>query len=270
MSYDEETANHSAVVYDATHYISKWGPWPLIIHEPNEVPYNTSQPKKFYRKRVFNIIGNDVLCSSNTYYVSDLPSSTTVTWSISGTTPSSLTLTQNSPSANQCTITRSGYAEFSYITLCANIKRNGVTLRTITKKIYRDSFSGTYEEQSSSYNGHTYPAISQTAITNRNCTYVYINGIVTLYSEYFRNKELSHSGPYTNFTHMPGNRVRFALSSSNLSQPFTITVPASGCDDEVRLTFCAFTPYLDYCLNITPLGERTYELKLTRNETETV
>ena len=268
VAYDESTANHSAVVYDASHYISKWGPWPLVIHDPNEVPYDVTQPKKFFRKRVFEIIGNDVLCGSNTYYVSDLPSSATVAWSISGTTPSSLTLTQNSPSANQCTITRSGYAEFSYITLCANIMRNGVTLRTVTKKIYRDNFSGTYEEQGSSYNGHDYPAISQTNITNRSATYVYINGIVTLYSDYFRNKELTTSGPYTYFSHLPGNRVRFSLSSANLSQPFTITVPASGCDDEVRLTFRAHTPYLGLSLNITPVGKRSYEVSLNTSSVD--
>ena len=210
------------------------------------------------------IDGNSVLCSSNTYYIDDLPSGMSVAWSISGTTPSSLTLTQNSPSANQCTITRSGYAEFSYITLCANIVRDGVTLRTLTKRIYRDNFSGTYEEQSSSYNGHDYPAISTTAISNRSATYVYINGIVTLYSDYFRNKELTTSGPYTYFSHLPGNRVRFSLSSANLSQPFTITVPASGCDDEVRLTFYAHTPYLGLSLNIIPVGERKYKLYLNK------
>ena len=268
VSYDESTANHSAVVYDGSHYISKWGAYPLVIHEPNEVPYDTSEPKKFYRKRVLSITGNGVLCGSNVYSVSDLPSGTTVAWSISGTTPSCLTLTTNSPSTNQCTITRSGYAEFNYITLCANIVRNGVTLRTLTKKIYRDNFSGTYEEGTSSYNGHDYPAISQTNITNRSATYVYINGTVTLYSDYFVNKDLSTSGPYAYFSHVPENRVRFSLSSSNLSQPFTITIPASGCDDEVRLTFYAITPYLNYNLNIIPRGSQTYELSVTRNVVE--
>ncbi len=240
----------------------------------NQLGYNNSviaQIEEAWKAvGICDISGPTVLCSSNVFTLDCFPSDCTVTWSISGSIPSSLTLTQNSPYNNQCTITRSGYAEFNYITLCASIVRNGVTLRTLTKKIYRDSFSGTYEETSSSYNGHTYPAISQTPITVRNATYVYINGIVTLYSDYFRNKNLSTSGPYTFYSNVPENRVRFSLSSANLSQPFTITIPASGCDDEVRLTFYAITPYLNYSLNITPLGGQAYELSLTREGSQTI
>ena len=218
--------------------------------------------------RAMSISGNSTLCNTNEYTAINIPNGATVSWYISGTTPSSISLQSNTPSANQCTITRSGYAEFNNIILCADIIKNNVLLTTCRKTINRDSFSGTYEEQSSSYNGHNYPAISQTAVTNRSATYVYINGIVTLYSDYFRNKELTTSGPYTYFSHLPGNRVRFSLSSANLSQPFTITVPASGCDDEVRLTFYAHTPYLGLSLNITPVGERKYKLYLNTSSVD--
>ena len=67
------SANHSAVIYDETMFKSKWGNFPLVIHLPNDVPYDTLQIKKYYIKKPF-IYGPDMICSQETFSISNLHS----------------------------------------------------------------------------------------------------------------------------------------------------------------------------------------------------
>ena len=223
--------------------------------------------------RAMSISGNSTLCNTNEYTAINIPNGATVSWYISGTTPSSISLQSNTPSANQCTITRSGYAEFNNIILCADIIKNNVLLTTCRKTINRDSFSGTYEESSILYNGSFTPSIPLTAIPGSREMDVYVGGLVKVKSDYFSGKSISISGPYTNY-YRSGSLVRFTLSIPELRSPtrslswsgapVVITVQAEGCDDEVRLKFFPAIMLDDYSLNISPDGNSTYALSLIR------
>jgi Zn-dependent metalloprotease len=213
-----------------------------------------------------SISGSSTLCTSEVYSLSNLPFYYSVLWSLTSGNTSSVTLSANTPSVNQCTLTVNNVNTFNSVTLTAQIKLSGTVVGTINKQITKSQpFSGTYEETSGSYNGNPTPAISQTAITNPSATYVYIGGIVTLTSEYFRGKNITTSGPYGNFQHIGNNIVNFSLCPWNVNQSFTIIVQEQGCDDEVQLTFYAY-PTQNYNLNIIPQGSQTYELSVTRNE----
>lgn len=127
ISYDEETANHSAMRYDSHRYISKWGAWPLVIHLPNEVPYNTSRPKKFYIRHP-QLLGSSSICNMEIFNLENFPTGCTVNWSVS----------------NNCAQIVSGQGTESvtlqrnydgWTTLTATISHNGTVIKTLSKEI---------------------------------------------------------------------------------------------------------------------------------------
>ena len=99
------------------------------------------------------IKGANKIVSSANYYVYNLSSDLTVTWSISDSYYNENCLHQYN-NTNSCTITRSSTHELSAATLTAKIKRNGSTVCTLTRIIYTgDGFDGTY------YNGQATVAV---------------------------------------------------------------------------------------------------------------
>lgn len=97
-----------------------------------------------------SIVGNPNILTSNTYYVNNLPSGYTVTWSLSDNYYNSNCLQQNTPYPNQCTITRSSLQQMANGTLTATIKYNGITVRNLSMTgLNATGFTGTY------YNGLT-------------------------------------------------------------------------------------------------------------------
>lgn len=61
----------------------------------------------------YTINGSHNLYDTSVYSIPNLPSNYTVTWSLTGDNASNFTLLANTPSANQCTITRKQNVEFS-------------------------------------------------------------------------------------------------------------------------------------------------------------
>lgn len=210
--------------------------------------------------------GSVVLCNSNSYFITNLPIGATVSWSLVGGNTSCVSLQSDSPSANQCTLTLTNSSGFNSVTLKADIIMNGVTVKSLQKVINKAvPFSGTYEQMGCSDYGFTTPAITPTTIPSNHTMTVYVGGIVTLTSNYFKLKDVTTSGPYGNFYYAGGNQIRFTLTPANVSQALVITIHEVGCDDEVQLTFYAY-PIQNLNLNITPQGSQTYELSVTRNE----
>ena len=98
--------------------------------------------------RVMKIEGSSQIISSRSYYIQNLPSDMTVTWSLSDAYYNQNCLQQNSPENNQCTITRSPVQEMTNAILTATLKRNGETRCTFTMMVSTSNgFDGTY------YNG---------------------------------------------------------------------------------------------------------------------
>jgi len=99
-------------------------------------------------KTYVNIIGDNTIRTSNVYYVENLSNAYTVTWSLSDNYYNQNCLQQNTPSANQCTISNSSNQGMSNATLTATIKYGGVVVRTLKKsQISATGITGTY------YNG---------------------------------------------------------------------------------------------------------------------
>lgn len=100
--------------------------------------------------RSFIIAGPSTIISSSTYSVLNLPSDMSVIWSLSDSYYNQNCLQQNSPSTNQCTITKNTSHSMSSATLTATIKRGSTTITTIQKTVSTGSgFDGTY------FNGQT-------------------------------------------------------------------------------------------------------------------
>ena len=124
-----------------------------------------------------SIIGDNFICSTKEYYVQNLPSGYTVSWSLNDdyyNTGYNLLL-QNHPSANRCTIVHSSQHDLDNATLTATIKHNGTPVRTVSKSgIYSyDGFRGHYTSGSLSDNiDYTYlfniKANATTYITSQN------------------------------------------------------------------------------------------------------
>lgn len=152
VSYDENTANHSAVRITHNVYRSKWGAGPLVEHAPNSCPYNTTMPKKFYRKAIPtptpSISGATLLWNYGEYSVSNLSNYETVSWSLFGSNASNFVLQNNSPSANQCTITRKfgeSFVDTTNVVLTAQIKHNDSIVAIISKYLITPHISGPTE-----------------------------------------------------------------------------------------------------------------------------
>ena len=98
-----------------------------------------------------NIIGDSIISfsESNVYYVSNLPSDMTVTWSINDSYYQG-ELEQDEPLTNQCTIYGDTYHELYNATLTASVYKNGALVQRATKVVSTpEVFYGTY------YNGQT-------------------------------------------------------------------------------------------------------------------
>ena len=229
----------------------------------NEVGYGLINAYAAVCAAKASITGSTVLCNSNVYSISNLPTGATVSWSLVGGNTSSVSLQSDSPSANQCTLTLNNASGFNTVTLQADVIMNGVTVKSLQKVISKPlPFSGTYEETSILYNGSFTPSIPLTAIPGSREMDVYVGGLVKVKSDYFSGKSISISGPYTNY-YRSGSLVRFTLSSWS-GAPVVITVQAEGCDDEVQLKFFPAVMLDDYSLNISPDGNSTYTLSLIR------
>lgn len=98
----------------------------------------------------FTIIGSGTLGTSNVYYVNGANSSMTVTWSLSDSYYDQNCLQQNTPTINQCKITRDYNHSMGTATLQAEVWDGNTLLKTLTKTINGSTgFYGTY------YNGVT-------------------------------------------------------------------------------------------------------------------
>lgn len=165
VSYNEQ-GNHSAIKDTGVWYKSKWGMSFLVKHKLNEVLNGTYFPylgttnyhpeltKTFYRRAT--ISGYSLISSSCVYEIEELPVGYTVNWSLSDSYYNLNCLQQNTPSTNKCRIIRSSSQDMSDATLTATIKKNGVTVCTLTKQhLYAHAgFKGTY------FNGQTIKQIN--------------------------------------------------------------------------------------------------------------
>ncbi|MBE6254560.1 MAG: hypothetical protein E7105_03470 [Prevotella sp.] len=168
-----------------------------------------------------SIIGPSVPCGTSIYYVSNLPSNYSVTWSWKNTC--SIPITQNSPYPNYCTITRDNS---SYInnTLVATISKNGSTILTIEKVI--DSavnISGIYSQEAFTHPNLSYPAVVGMPFNHGDILLLHKGSTITLQSNSFIGATISRTGHTVHDWTVSGNTISFHfkyLPFPNIINPY--------------------------------------------------
>lgn len=217
-------------------------------------PLGTDNSLNLFMEIPDKITGDNLIYNNKVYSIPNLPSGTTVSWSLSNNYYNQNCLQQNYPSTNQCTITRSSSQDMMNATLTAYIKYNGVTVQTLTKAgiyAYAD-FKGHYTSYDLS--GDIYYSY---------LFYVRPNYITYITSPNFYGASVS----YDNYGTTPNNwdfssqygYLKFIVPINNNSIPVVINV-TDGCGNYYQLYAM---PQNSKNLNISP-GENS--ITITLNE----
>ena len=198
----------------------------------------------------FEISGSSVVCGTQTYYVSGLPTGMSVSWSLTFNSGSSAQLATDTPSTNQCQVTRTASTPFS-ATLTATITYQGQIIKTLTKAL-----SGNIPIAMSFY---TYSTTQGGAgLPHPFGTTNYINVVPNTYyyvtSPSLPGMTLTPSFPsgvpgYT-MTRVSETEIRVSLPPSGF---MTVAATGSGCDN-FSFTFAASSSK-SYTLNISGEGD---------------
>lgn len=237
------TNEHSAVRLSNNLYVSKWGPWPLVAHTPNNVPSGYGVPYKYY-KRTPPITGPFIICSTATYYIDDLPAGYSVTWSFKNASSLNNLIQQNSPSANQCTITP-GSTNIDH-TLVATIWKNNTDLVTIEKDIMTPkSLTGTIHQEGQYYYGRNYPSftIGMESIfaVNQVCQ-------ITLQSPKFKHMNFStttNPNATVNLQRIDDETIRFCVPLTTTDVDLRIYGTGNGSCNDFELRVLAMKNPID-------------------------
>lgn len=121
--------NHSAVRLNSNEYISKWGEWPLVKHNPANVPSIYGNPVRYYVR--FNPVleGQTLFNEAMACRALNLNQIFNVTWSINNP---AFTLTS---SGAECTVTYNQGHQYDEAILTASILYNGTIVKTMGKHI---------------------------------------------------------------------------------------------------------------------------------------
>lgn len=281
VSYDENTANHSAVRITNNLYRSKWGAGPLVEHAPNSCPYYTTMPKKYYRG-ISHISGPTVPCVSNDYYVNIVPNGYTAEWSLA---PSSTNLVIEDipptiygpdPNTNQCSVMKEiGY--YAKGTLIAKLKENGIVKATLTKVLDTGAYlSATWSQGLTSdtlLSGHAYPIQGGSTVYLQ--SYDFVGATVSYSSTMLLLGGVSHNNGTISFL-PPTIPLPRDMNSQHpqLNNSIVITVTKSGTCEAYQFTFYleGYTPFndSDAMLNVNQTGnEYTFTIKQSEDETST-
>lgn len=184
------------------------------------------------------IVGDTLITTTAEYYVSNLPSGATVTWTRS---EPSITLENNVPSVNMCRLTRSSSSGFFYHTpLVAKIIYGDEVIATLTTYISSTYVvTGTYSQQSCVFNGTSSESIPSTNL-NTTAMFVHQGCEVTVISSCFNGKTISYSGALPITWDFDGYQtLHFSLPYSSIGFPFYINVPSPNPSVSGKLIFVA-------------------------------
>lgn len=171
-------------------------------------------------------------CGEELYLVANLPSDCTVTWSIPGASSAVASMLQsNTPQQNQCTITNSSNLEFD-VNLVAQVKRNGITILTLSKNIKHLGFSGSYSQTGRTFHGVTYHDIEPTSFGNNALLMVNQYCEIKLHSSHFASSTITYTGETPTILTSPNNEtIRMIISSTSSRAVTTVNVSGGNCDN---------------------------------------
>ena len=202
--------------------------------------------------RVMKIVGPSRIIGTRSYYIQNLPSDMTVTWSLSDTYYNQNCLQQNSPESNQCTITRSPVYEMTNATLTATLKLNGSTICTFQKTVSTsEGFDGTY------YNGVTTLDINPPYQLN-----VLPGTMVTITSPKLVGATVTQIEGNLTPTYMAFNNTHDELYLGMPSSPTGAIVLGVTCSDESYYILPVTNTLSNNLLSVTPSANQL-EISLT-------
>lgn len=208
---------------------------------------NSSYPFEGYE-----IIGNELLASSNDYYVANLKSTHSVTWFITDSIYNQNCLQPNTPTTNQCRITRHSSHQMANATLVARIWYGSTLLKTLTKTISAyPGFYGTYNEEPIDY-----PLICAQPGSFGN-----------LYSPYLKGATVTFSGntiPTIWSHHTTTGYLSMRIPSTNGS--FNVKIECTNGEEyNLHFVISNYSPYLFIEMNE---GGMNVELSKEQNDEE--
>lgn len=206
------------------------------------------------------IIGSSIICTSQTYQVSNLPPGSTVTWSSTWNSAPYPTLVQNSPAANQCTINNS-YQYPSTTTLTATINGPCGT-RVLTKQVTSDYSNpvqyGTYYQEACYFYNTYNPSSSGSLPTTVNTPLYLRQGcLATITLNSIIGKTVTYTGavqPLYWYYNSTEGKLYLQLPYMSGGIPFTFKITGEGaCQEKSLLLFSYSQPYYpSYSFSISP------------------
>lgn len=199
----------------------------------------------------FNIVGPNYINDEETYEVENLPNGFTVEWSLSDSYYNQNCLEQDEPYTNQCTITCSSSHIMINETLTANVKLNGVTVRTLTKNIYAyNDFQGHYTSGSLSGDINYTHIFYVRANTTTYITSPMLIGAVASFSS---------SGAIPSYWSFSPTNGNITMVTNNTSIPVVINIDDVCGNHYVLYAFASS----QYCMNVS---NDNNEITVTLNE----
>lgn len=212
------------------------------------------------------IVGKALTQTGETYYVSNLSSHLNVVWSATG----NVTVVQNSPSTNQCTLIVNSNSSTN-ATLYADIYFGSIYITRLYMPI-STQYTGTYYQSACTYYGVNHPAISSKSLIPNYPNYVHMGCTVYANSPAFSGATITHSGiTPEEFYHSPASsqQVRFALPYGSTGMPFHIYVNGDATSNDYHFLFFPVSGNGNLTSSLQVQASGTgYELTLIRQESE--
>lgn len=228
--------------------------------DPNNTGVTTTNARPAGLTGFPEIVGASIICSTQTYQVSNLPPGSTVTWSSTWNGAPYPTLIQNSPAANQCTINNT-YQYPSTTTLTATINGPCGT-RALTKQIMSESntqvqYGTYYQEACTFYN--TYNPSSSGSLPNTINTPLYLRQgcLTTITLSSMVGKSVTYTGavqPLYWYYNSSEYKLYLQLPYMSGGIPFTFKITGQGACYEKSLLFFSYSQpyYPSYSFSVSP------------------
>ena len=190
----------------------------------------------------WNIEGSDVPCGSSVYYVDRLPSDCQVTWFWKNSSGPSIS--QNTPSANRCTITNNNKAYIND-TLIATIYRGADIVTSLKKEISTGAgFHGTYSQDAMDFGNSYIPYYAPVSFDNGESITPFKGSEITITSDQFYSAQITYSGTAPLYFNHSGNTVTLKFSY----RPPLVPLSRGNDAGQQRLSSCTITgTYLTNC-----------------------
>lgn len=197
----------------------------------NEVGYGLLNSYEAIKRAVLKIEGDELICSTASYQVKNLPSWATVSWDISNDFYKDFGLFQDGyPADNQCTITRSPSINLTDTLRAIIYDANGDSIYTV-KKLIRTRTKANFQL---AYEYYGLPVMMSSEVSEDIPAKVPVSAIVKMGSNRFNGMNITATGDYSNLYH-GGDSVWFTAASG---RTYLNCTSIATCD---QFTLCFYT-----------------------------